>query len=167
MKKRVYISGKIGERVITEATRRKFAKAEEMLKAIGYDTFNPTGQEWQEHLHKKYLLDKEEQPNGEKVGFYAYALLRDLMVLATCDAIYVLEDWKRSGGARTEYEYALATGKKMLFQERWDACTYLDHILAESWKACRPLMLPEEGEDDWDCTMRFRKKHTNEVWLPL
>lgn len=29
----IYISGKIGEEVISEATRQKFAKAEEMLKA--------------------------------------------------------------------------------------------------------------------------------------
>ena len=29
---RIYISGKIGEEVISEATRQKFAKAEELLK---------------------------------------------------------------------------------------------------------------------------------------
>lgn len=38
---KVYISGKIGEVVISEATRKKFAKAEEMLKAKGYEVFNP------------------------------------------------------------------------------------------------------------------------------
>ena len=29
---RIYISGKIGEEVISEATRQKFAKAEELVK---------------------------------------------------------------------------------------------------------------------------------------
>ena len=42
MKKKVYISGKIGEEVLTEATREKFAKAEKMLRSKGYDVFNPT-----------------------------------------------------------------------------------------------------------------------------
>lgn len=37
---RVYISGKIGEEVISDATRQKFAKAEKMLQDRGYDVFN-------------------------------------------------------------------------------------------------------------------------------
>ena len=39
---RVYISGKIGEEVLSEATRQKFARAEELLQARGFETFNPT-----------------------------------------------------------------------------------------------------------------------------
>ena len=42
MKKKVYISGKIGEEVLSKATREKFAKAEKWLKAQGYAVFNPT-----------------------------------------------------------------------------------------------------------------------------
>ena len=115
---RVYISGKIGEGVISEATRQKFAKAEEMLKANGYETFNPTDGEWQEHLHKAYKLDREVQPYGEKVDFYSYALLRDMMVLATCDAVYFLEDWTESKGAVAERDFAVATGKKRMWPQR-------------------------------------------------
>ena len=36
---KIYISGKIGEAVISEATRQKFAKAEKMLEAKGYEVF--------------------------------------------------------------------------------------------------------------------------------
>ena len=39
---KIYISGKIGEEVLTEATREKFAQAERMLRQLGYDVFNPT-----------------------------------------------------------------------------------------------------------------------------
>ena len=42
MSKKVYISGKIGEEVLSEATRQKFASAEKFLKAKGYKVFNPT-----------------------------------------------------------------------------------------------------------------------------
>ena len=42
MRKKVYISGKIGEEVLSDATREKFAKAEEYIKAKGYKVFNPT-----------------------------------------------------------------------------------------------------------------------------
>ena len=39
MRKKVYISGKIGEEVLSDATREKFAKAEEYIKAKGYKVF--------------------------------------------------------------------------------------------------------------------------------
>ena len=42
MSKKVYISGKIGEEVLSDATREKFARAEDMLRSKGYDVFNPT-----------------------------------------------------------------------------------------------------------------------------
>lgn len=123
---RVYISGKIGEETISEATRQRFAKAEKMLMAKGYDTFNPTSEEWEEHLNKAYLIDRDVQPFGERVNFYTYALLRDMMVLATCDAVYFMEDWEGSPGANTEYFFAHAIGKKKLWQKREDAIVYRD-----------------------------------------
>lgn len=39
---KVYISGKIGEEILSEATRQKFAKAESYLRDWGFDVFNPT-----------------------------------------------------------------------------------------------------------------------------
>lgn len=121
---KVYISGKIGEEVISDATRRKFARAEEMLKAKGYEVFNPVSEKWQESLRKWYEKDRrleERWIEGTFPDFYGYALLRDLMVLATKDAVYFLDDWDKSGGANTEHSYATATGKKMLWQRLEDA----------------------------------------------
>lgn len=118
---RIYISGKIGEEVISEATRQKFVGAEEMLKSLGHDVFNPTSPEWQAHLHKNYTLNCYEQPHGDKVSFYAYSLLRDMMVLATCDAVYFLKDWDMSPGSGAENSFAMAIGKKMLWQRLEDA----------------------------------------------
>lgn len=114
---RVYISGKIGEKVISEATRRKFNIIQEALAFEGRDVFNPTDTEWYESLEKQFPIDRASQPNGDKVSFYAYALLRDLMVLATCDAIYMLPDFLDSPGAKAEYAFAIASGLKVYYDD--------------------------------------------------
>ena len=117
---KVYISGKIGEEVISEATRQKFARAEEMLRAKGYEVFNPCDERWQRTLKREYENDqyvKSPWLTSKFPDFYAYCLLRDLMVLSTKDAVYFLEDWRHSPGATSEYYFARATGKRIFLQE--------------------------------------------------
>lgn len=121
---RVYISGKIGEEVISEATRQKFARAEAMLKAKGYEVFNPCDERWQKTLKREYEGDsyvKSPWLAGKFPDFYAYVLLRDLMVLSTKDAVYFLYDWTDSPGAIAEHKFAKATQKKMLWESWGDA----------------------------------------------
>lgn len=120
---KVYISGKIGEEVISEATRRKFAKAEEMLKAKGFEVFNPTSEEWQASLREGYEKDKRTfQPyEGAFPEFYGYALLRDLMVLSAKDAIYMLADWVESSGANVELDFVRATKMRIFWERKEDA----------------------------------------------
>lgn len=114
---KVYISGKIGEEVISEATRQKFAKAEEMLKAKGYTVFNPTSEGWQTYLSVVWSA----VPSVVRTDKYSFILLEDLKKLAKYDAIYFLEDWDKSPGAGSEHSFAMATGKKMLWQRLEDA----------------------------------------------
>lgn len=126
---RVYISGKIGEEVISETTRQKFARAEEMLKAKGYQVFNPCDERWQRVLKREYEGDsyvKSPWLTGTFPDFYSYCLLRDLMVLSTKDAVYFLDDWDKSNGANTEYSFATATNKKLLWQRIEDAQVFHD-----------------------------------------
>ena len=130
---RVYIAGKIGEEVISDATRRKFDRAQRMLEERGYEVFNPTSERYQAALHRQYERDKNaETPwiEGTFPGFYGYALLRDLMILATKDAVYFLDDWDLSNGANVEHSFAMATGKRMLWQRRDDAVVF--HAPGES-----------------------------------
>lgn len=56
--------------------------------------------------------------NSDRVMYVetTYGLEVNLMVLATCDAVYYLADWEKSCGAGTEMSFALATGKKQLWQ---------------------------------------------------
>lgn len=112
---KVYISGKIGEEVLSEATRHKFARAEELLKARGYEVFNPTtsglGQR-AEDLAKN--ADYE-------TSFYQEILLIDLVQLAQCDGIYMLGDWEYSPGAKLELHFAVAMGKRRFWEREFDA----------------------------------------------
>ena len=120
---KVYISGKIGEEVISDATRRKFALAEKMLRAKGYEVFNPTDALVQQKL--KAAWGRRVAENWDyPIEFYPFVLLRDLYDLAKCDAVYFLEDWESSPGANVEHCYAMATRKKMLWQRLEDAAVY-------------------------------------------
>lgn len=119
---KVYISGKIGEEVISEATRQKFARAEEMLKAEGYTVFNPTSKSWQEYLSIVWSVE----PPIKSMDKYSFILLEDLQKLAKYDAVYFLEDWDKSPGANAEHSFAMATGKKMLWQRLEDAQVFHD-----------------------------------------
>ena len=106
MSKKVYISGKIGEEVLSEAIREKFAKAEKWLKSQGYDVFNPTTSG----------LGTAAERAAKKYGttFYKEILIYDLMALKQCDAIYMLPDWQHSRGALVEYFYAKAVGLEVI-----------------------------------------------------
>lgn len=124
---RVYISGKIGGEVVSDATRKKFAKAEEMLKAKGYEVFNPCDERWQKILRREYENDnyvKSPWVTSKFPDFYAYCLLRDLMVLSTKDAIYMLADWTESDGANVELDFARATGKQLFWESKEDALVF-------------------------------------------
>ena len=124
---RVYISGKIGGEVISDATRQKFARAEEMLKAKGYQVFNPCDERWQKILRREYEHDNYVQSpwlTDKFPDFYAYCLLRDLMVLSTKDAIYMLADWTESDGANVELDFARATGKQLFWESEEDALVF-------------------------------------------
>ena len=78
---KVYISGRIGEEVISEETRQRFAKAEEMLKAKGYETFNPADEQVQNWLDEMYESAKE---MDETLDRYTYYLMKVMIKLAKC-----------------------------------------------------------------------------------
>lgn len=166
---KIYISGKIGEEVISDATREKFARAEEMLRAKGYEVFNPADERWQRTLKRGYEGDsyvKSPWIAGKFPDFYGYCLLRDLMVLSTKDAVYFLDDWQKSNGANTEMSYATATGKRMFFQDRHDACEYLvGRMYKEVRKGNPPGEYLELSRNDAE--IAYFTKHLDEAWLPI
>ncbi len=105
---RVYISGKIGEEVLSEATRQKFARAERELREWDFDVFNPTTS----GLGAK----AEELAKENGTDFYTEIMKLDLEALIQCDAIYLLQDWVESPGAKRELSEAREHGLAVWYE---------------------------------------------------
>ena len=90
----VYISGAITG---VKHADKLFARAEELLKLIGYEVVNPY--KFGEHLKKVYAKEN-------KVPKYENYMRGDIELLINCDAIYLLENWGTSKGARLEKKIA-------------------------------------------------------------
>lgn len=165
---KVYISGKIGEDVISDATREKFKAAEEMLQSMGHEVFNPASEAWQRVLRNDYLEDKKRKNpylNGDFPDFYTYAILRDNMIIATKEAIFMIYDWNDSPGAKAELAFAKATKKKILWQNKLDAIKYLRD---KWWDEEFVGFLNDETaegtcEDEID---KYLVLNLDEIWLP-
>lgn len=96
VKMKVYIAGKIrGDKNY----KAKFEKAEAYLKTLGHSVMNPAVLPSSGFSHKEYM----------KIC---------LAVLETCDAVYMLPDWRKSRGARAEYKFASKKGKAIMFADR-------------------------------------------------
>lgn len=104
---KIYISGKIGERVISERTRRKFQEAEQHLKSLGHEVFNPASENWQLIL-ESLVFSKPADDETMKLGWYQEVLDLCLQELAKCEGVLVLPDWRQSPGAKAEVAYAKA-----------------------------------------------------------
>ena len=80
-----------------EDYQKKFSNAEEYLEKLGFDVVNPS------------TIDSGIIP-------YNDLLWADLRILMSCDAIYMLDNWKNSKGAKAEYYFADAIGLEILFE---------------------------------------------------
>ena len=74
-----------------------FARAEEKLELEGYEVVNPY--KFGEYLKKEYAKEN-------KVPKYENYMRGDIELLINCDAIYLLENWGTSKGARLEKKIA-------------------------------------------------------------
>ena len=90
----------------------EFFKASDKLRDEGYEPVNPA----QHDLDEGFV----ELRDGEYVTTPWFnlksALLWDLQQVAYCDAIYLLNGWENSKGARAEHALAVALGKEILFE---------------------------------------------------
>lgn len=95
---KVYVAGKIrGDKNY----KAKFEKAEHHLKTLGYYVMNPA------------VLP----PSGFSHGEYMKICLA---MIEVCDAVYMLPDWRKSKGARTEYKFASKKSKVIMFADDGD-----------------------------------------------
>lgn len=96
--KKIYISGGISG-IAEEVYKKRFQDAEDMLVKQGYEVVNPCkidpivkNPQWEDYMKA------------------------DIIELCRCDAIYVLEGWKLSRGARVEVNIALTLKLTMNYQ---------------------------------------------------
>ena len=94
---RIYISGKISGLPLDDVKVR-FADAKAFLDEIGFEAVNPLEKglpddaPWEQHM------------------------VKDIELLLSCDAIYMMDNWMDSTGAGIEYDIAMRTGKDIWFE---------------------------------------------------
>ena len=117
--KLIYISGKMGEKVLSKATIKKFEVAQDKLVSEGWAVINPASPVFQRDAQKHVKIEEKKWQDLEfgEFDWYAWLLLWDMHSLALCDAIYLLKDWQDSPGATAEYYYAKACGKEIYFEK--------------------------------------------------
>ena len=93
---KVYISGKISGLDFKEVKKR-FLEAEGFLESLGIEAVNPL-------------------KNGLSVDdAWIKHLCRDIELLHECSHIYMMDGWQEGTGSCVEYDFAIRTGKTVLF----------------------------------------------------
>ena len=100
---RTYISGAISSDM--ENYKNKFKNAREYLERQGHIAVTPV--EVSENLQQRLRREPT----------YAEYMRNDLAALFTCEAIYMLSDWKTSPGARLEHRIAVTLAMIVIYQK--------------------------------------------------
>lgn len=104
---KIYISGKIGEQALSEATVLKFGRVQAALEREGHEVINPASPAWQAWLRVKWTAYHSRTGGSPS---YKFIMLKDIAALAGCDAICLLPDYAHSPGATAEAMFARACG---------------------------------------------------------
>ena len=94
---KIYISGKISGTNLTE-TRARFAAASKAMKRLGYEPVNPFENGLTEH------------------DTWEAHIAKDIADLLQCKAIYMLQSWQDSKGARIERYIATEIGLSITYE---------------------------------------------------
>lgn len=96
MNKRAYISGKISGLMPNEVIEN-FKRASKKVEELGYTPVDPT-------FLNVYDLSYEEY------------MRIDFILIESCDAIYMMKNWKNSLGAIRERKHAKSLGKEIIYE---------------------------------------------------
>lgn len=94
---KIYISGKISGTDLTE-TRARFAAVAKAMKRIDVEPVNPLENGLSEH------------------DSWEAHMLKDIADLLQCKAIYMLQGWQDSKGARIEHYIATKIGMLIMYE---------------------------------------------------
>lgn len=94
---KIYISGKMSG--MTESRiKRRFGEVAEFLRNEGFTPVNPA-----------VMLD------NPGLDYHEYMKI-DYKMISVCDAIYMLEGWEESEGAKKELVHAISLDKKIILE---------------------------------------------------
>lgn len=105
---RIYIAGPIT--TDKEHYKEHFSVAEDYWKTKGYEVINPALNEYDEEASAAGHTDKW---TPEAWLFY---IKRDMDLVASCDAIYLLKGWEQSPGANVELITAKKFGLEIIYE---------------------------------------------------
>lgn len=110
---RVYLAGPM--RGLPEFNFPAFFAAEEYLTAGGFDVVNPARDDVKNGFQWEGAAGSQEELDA--IGFdFKATILRDLELVASCDAVLLLPGWEDSAGAAVEVALAKALGLKLFLQ---------------------------------------------------
>ena len=109
MVEKFYISGPITGRV--NLNREAFEKAENDLRALGYDVFNPQS-----------IPPPTPWPKDPE-HVWRYFMKACVKELPDCDSIFMLEGWRDSRGGRWEHDIAVMLGLRVYYPENQSSTT--------------------------------------------
>lgn len=107
---KIYISGKM-RGLPEEESRIKFEAARQYLIELGHDVVNP----W----------DSEKEKEAQCLEWEDY-ILYDLKIIKGCDALFMLDNWQDSDGAKCEHAFASGMGIEILYEKRGPVNEELD-----------------------------------------
>lgn len=120
MKKKVYIAGPMrsnAHKSYEGYNFDAFDKAEKLLRDLGMIPISPAAMDRLFEGYGKY--PPLEETTGNKV-YTQHSLLRfisrDLNAIGYCDAIYLLQGWEHSKGARVEFALAEFLGLEIIYE---------------------------------------------------
>jgi len=123
--KRLYICGGISG--YKDLNFPAFDSAEKLLTKQGWEVISPASED-------RRLYPFHDWSKGHPANFnYTDILVHDIKLIATCQAIYLLDGWEKSPGALTEYYFAKATKLEFIFQtncpeyqaKKWEIGTFV------------------------------------------
>lgn len=97
---KIYISGKM-RGLPEEESRMKFEAARQYLFDQGHDAVNP----WDSEKKKE-----------EQCSEWSEYILYDLQIIKNCDALFMLNNWQDSNGAKCEHAFAKGMGMDIFYE---------------------------------------------------
>ncbi|MBN0040221.1 DUF4406 domain-containing protein [Cellulosimicrobium cellulans] len=118
---RVYVAGPM--RRLPEFNFPAFDNAANALRGLGYDVVNPAEHDRDNGFDPAGMTGHEDLTQH---GFDLRAALAwDLEQITRCDAVFLLDGWQQSSGARAEYALAQALGLFVTSEQAWADSTII------------------------------------------